>query len=137
MWIFRREGTPQWLRRKIARLPEQGVVSSAFETAIAERRDRSKDVWYHSQKEHWLGWLAEYDGPGYYGRRTWNVTAERVYNRIVNPSMLIWLAEASGVPSGTVQKASDAALAAAPNMSAQSAAIRCVIPWVLVEAHLK
>lgn len=27
-------------------------------------------VWYTTQKQHWLGWLSEYDGPGAYGRRS-------------------------------------------------------------------
>ena len=26
------------------------------------------NVWYPNQKEHWLGWLREYDGPGAYDR---------------------------------------------------------------------
>ena len=25
--------------------------------------------WYKTQKEHWLGWLREYHGPGCYGRQ--------------------------------------------------------------------
>jgi hypothetical protein len=26
--------------------------------------------WYKTQKQHWLGWLKEYHGPGAYGRKT-------------------------------------------------------------------
>ena len=69
---------------------------------------------FGSQKQHWLGWLGEYDGPGYYGRKTWDVTAEQVYIRIVNPSMLLWLAEAAGVEKSLVARVSAATLAAPP-----------------------
>jgi hypothetical protein len=26
--------------------------------------------WYKTQKEHWLGWLGEYDSSGAFGRKT-------------------------------------------------------------------
>ncbi len=128
--------TPQWLRRKIQRLPEAAPIATQFEATILARNDRKKDVWYNSQKEHWLGWLDHYDGPGYYARKTWDVTPEQVYNRIVNPSMLIWLAEAAGVEKTIVERASAAAIAAPSNMSAQSAAIRREIPWQLIAERL-
>jgi hypothetical protein len=43
-----------------------------FEAAISARKDRKKikKAWYRTQKEHWLGWLREYNGPGYYSRQT-------------------------------------------------------------------
>ena len=136
MWPFSKSNTPTWLRRKIKRLPENAPIAARFEAAILARRERKKDVWYGSQKEHWLGWLAEYDGPGYYGRASWDVTAEQVYNRIVNPSMLVWLADAAGVEKTIVERASAAALAAPSNMSAQSAAIRREVPWHLIAEQL-
>jgi hypothetical protein len=118
-------------------LPEAAPIAARFEAAILDRKDRTKDVWYNSQKEHWLGWLDHYDGPGYYGRKSWDVTAEQVYNRVVNPSMLVWLAEAAGVEKAIVERASAAALAAQSNMSAQSAAVRREVPWNLIAAQLK
>ena len=54
-------------------------------------------VWYRTQKEHWLGWLGEYHGPGAYGRAPSEERDARfVYNHIVCPEMLLWLIEASG-----------------------------------------
>ena len=50
-----------------------------------EPRDRD-GVWYRSQKEHWLGWLSQYHGPGAYGRRGGDLDAKYAYNHIVNPS---------------------------------------------------
>ncbi len=32
--------------------------------------------WYETQQEHLLGWLREYEGPGYYNRAKWDRTAE-------------------------------------------------------------
>src|SRR5262245_11407403 len=44
------------LRRAISRLPSDKPVVTPGK-------------WYKTQKEHWLGWLSEYHGPGAYGRR--------------------------------------------------------------------
>jgi hypothetical protein len=124
--------TPQRLRRKIAQLQESQSVTARFEAAIVGRKSRKRDPWYGSQKEHWLGWLKEYDGPGYYGRQSWGVSAEAVYNRVVNPSMVLWLGEAAGVSQRIVEAAAEAALAGKPSMAAQSGAIRRLIPWSMI-----
>lgn len=136
IWPLPKRNTPRWLRRKVSRLSENATITARFEAAILARNDRKKDNWFGSQKEHWLGWLAEYNGPGYYGRKAWDVTAEQVYNRVVNPSMLLWLAEASGVDRALVEHASKAALAAPSKMPAQSAAIRKTIPWTNIETAI-
>jgi hypothetical protein len=74
-------------------------------------------------------------GPGYYGRKNPPSEARTVYNHIVNPQMLIYLAEATGVPRALVKRASEEALAKA-TMPGMSAAIRRLIPWEIVEAYL-
>jgi hypothetical protein len=80
-------------------LKERSLITTAFEHALTKRDTWSaNEVWYKSQKEHWLGWLSEYDGPGFYGRKTnGSRSAEYAYNHIVCPPMVLWLAEASGV----------------------------------------
>jgi hypothetical protein len=93
-------------------------------------------LWYKTQKEHWLGWLEGYGGPGYYGRKDWNRDGEFVYNHIVCPPMVLWLGEACGISATLVRKAKKSALGARPNLSAQAAAIRRVIPWELIEDRL-
>jgi hypothetical protein len=50
--------------------------------------------------------------------------------------MILWLAEAAGVPTATIVKAKQAALATGPFLAAQSAAIRKIIPWGLIELRL-
>ena len=42
-----------------------------------------------------IGWLLEYEGSAYYGRKNLHRAAEFIYNHIVCQPMLLWLAEAS------------------------------------------
>ena len=112
-------------------------VSDRFEREMPGGEAEQRRAWYSSQKEHWLGWLAEYDGPGAYSRKnTRKRDAQFVYNHIVNPKMLIWLAEAAGVPKQQLQRAYMAALSAGTRMQAMSSAIRHVIPFSAIQALL-
>jgi hypothetical protein len=92
--------TPKALRTKINKLQIAAPVTESYGKTLAVLEIwGNKEVWYSSQKEHWMQWLLEYDGPGYYGRKSWEGrTAEFVYSHIGNPSMLLWLAEAAGIP---------------------------------------
>lgn len=128
--------TPKMLSRKIRRLRARLPISTEFERVLQKRGTWRGKQWYRSQKEHWLGWLSEYHGPGYYGRKDSYRSSEFVYNHIVCPPMVLWLAEASGVPKSTVAKAKRAALSAKPSFPAQCAAIRKVIPWELIKLRL-
>jgi hypothetical protein len=93
-------------------------------------------VWYRSQKEHWLGWLSEYAGPGAYGRKVLGERRARVmYGRIVNYQMLTWLAAAAGVDPVLVARAREAAESAV-TLQARSAAVRRIVPWDTVAAAL-
>jgi hypothetical protein len=73
------------LLRAVRRLP-----------AIMPLSDRLSKGGYDSHKDHWIGWLEEYDGPGYYGRSDWKVDARTVYQRLNNGRMIVWLNEAAG-----------------------------------------
>jgi hypothetical protein len=129
--------TPQELSRKIAKLPSRQLITERFESEIARRKSRALDNWMGEQKKHWLGWLKGYEGPGHYTRQKWEgVPADAVYNRVVNPALVIWLGEAVGVPQRAVEAAAAAALAADDNMSSQSAAIRRLIPWSMIAENL-
>jgi hypothetical protein len=129
--------TSRTLASKIAKLPATLPITTAFERKLRRLRTwGTTSVWYSTQKEHWLGWLKEYGGPGYYARKDWNRDAEFVYNHIVCPPMVLWLGEASGISPILVRKAKKAAHFAQPTLPAQSAAIRKVIPWDLVEVCL-
>jgi hypothetical protein len=90
-------------------------------------------AWYSSQKEHWLGWLGEYDGPGAYGRQTGKARGARyVYNHIQCAPMLFWLAEALEVEENALDAAFEAVLAAPKRNASLCAALRRVIPWDVV-----
>jgi hypothetical protein len=130
--------TPQQLAAKIKRCRARLPITDTFERVLRERgRWGRKPVWYGSQKEHWLGWLAEYDGPGYYGRKNGGQSAEFAYNHIMCPPMLLWLAEASKIARRKVHEAKDAALSARSTLASQCSAIRKSIPWTEIERHLK
>jgi hypothetical protein len=129
--------TPQQLATKIRKLNETLPITAEFERTLARRGLwNNDDVWYTSQKRHWIGWLREYGGPGYYGRKNSQRSAQFVYNHIVCPPMVLWLAEASGVPKARIAKAKQAALSSGPQLQCQSAAIRKMIPWEMIEIFL-
>ncbi len=105
------------LRRMIRALDPILPISTKLEGSLrAEGRSR---VWYSTQKEHWLGWLTEYDGPGAYGRANWMRSAGFVYNHIRCPPMLAWLAEATGVAKPLVRLASKRVVARPGQSGAQ------------------
>jgi hypothetical protein len=129
--------TPLGLARKISKFSARPSMTSSFERALAARQVwKPSKAWYKSQKEHWLGWLGEYKGPGYYGRKNSKRSAEYSYNHINCSPMVLWLGEASGVSKKIVGKAKRAALRT-HHMGSQCSAIRKIIPWVLIEARLK
>ena len=85
--------------------------------------------WYTTQKQHWLGWLSEYDGPGAYGRVPGQQRDARyAYNHIVEPKMLLWLIAAAGINPDLVN-AARASAAGLATLQQQSAAIRKHVPW--------
>ncbi len=93
-------------------------------------------AWYRTQKEHWLGWLHDYEGPGAYGRAIGRSRDARfAYNHIVCPGMLLWLGEAAGVEPERVA-AARAAAEGLPTQMHQAAAIRRHVPWSVVYAAL-
>lgn len=131
--------TPKSLRSRIAKLNVAAPVTESYARALEFREIwTSEGVWYKSQKEHWLGWLEQYDGPGAYGRKTHGGrTAEFVYNHINCPPMLLWLAEAAGVSRKELLVARKRALAGPPQRGSHCAVLRKVISWSAIEEKLR
>src|SRR5258708_168047 len=127
--------TPNSLKRKISKLRITAPVTASYGQALIARGIWSgKEVWYSSQKEHWMGWLSEYRGPEYYGGKNWRGrTGEFVYNHINCPPMVLWLAEASGVPRKDILAAKRSALSGGQNRGSHCALIRKAIPWSAIE----
>lgn len=133
---FANDMSPRELRRLIARLSANQPLSSAFERELCDKTLRKTRPWYSTQKEHWLGWLDEYEGPGAYGRLNWNRTARFVYNHVACPPMLAWLAEAVGLPPHRVRCAIAAAERAGDASGSQSSAFRRIVDWDEIEQSL-
>jgi hypothetical protein len=130
---------PADLRDRIAILSARSPATERFSTAWKRRpgggQREQEHPWYSNQHEHWLGYLDGFVGPGAYGRKNSKRSAEFVYGYIVNPLMLIYLAEAAGLGPAVVRAAVKDALRAF-TMPAMCAAIRRVVPWETVEAAL-
>ena len=125
------------LRKVIERLPEHGEFSRKLEAHPLLAINR--DPWYKSQKEHWLGWLKDYDGPGFYKRKNHaGRDAKYIYNHIMCSPMLLYLPEALDVQRELIQKAFHAIIEANnPKMAKQCAIIRAIIPFDLVKEAIE
>ena len=92
---------------------------------------------YGSQKQHWLEWLDDYAMRATLGGDTYNVrSAGFIYNRIMCPPMLYWLAEGARVPDFILDDAYHAVVAAPPRPGSRCAALRRALPWRSVEFSL-
>jgi hypothetical protein len=125
------------LRKIIRNLPEHGFYSIKLEAS--KRLAINTNPWYTSQREHWLGWLKEYDGPGAYGRKTHSgITAKSIYNRVQNSAMLLYLPEAMGVSKKLIKEAFETALKTdLTSMGKQCGVIRKIIPWDVVQEAIE
>lgn len=127
---------PLVLRAHIRPLQEYLSRTRAMEKAIGVGAGFD-GAWYRSQKEHWLGWLSEYNGPGAYGRSEQSPrTAEYAYNHIQCAPMLFWLAEALDAKEHSLSAGFDAVLETPGNGARQCAALRRCIPWPEIERSL-
>lgn len=124
--------SPKVLRRLIAHLPEHPPCTTKLERRLLTRRP-----WYTSQREHWLGWLAGYDGPGAYGRKVFKHDAAFAYNHCACPPMVLWLGEAVGVDTAMVRRAARVALQAEAPFTTRCGIIRQTIPWSKIEPLLR
>ena len=112
---------------------EKEITIAQFIKAIEHLpEDAPKDdprKWYRTQKEHWLGWLDAYDGPGAYGRKPGPKRDARfAYNHIVCPELLIYLIHAIHLRSDLVA-AAEKAYETGKTMMQKSGSIRMVVPW--------
>ncbi|WP_210093716.1 hypothetical protein [Ruegeria sp. HKCCSP346] len=96
-------------------------------------------AWYANQKEHWIGWPADYEGPGAYVKAPkGNVAAEYVYRRMVCTPALFWLVVQSASIERTAAQALVTSILADPNaaMASHSTLKRRTVPWDVVRTAL-
>jgi hypothetical protein len=94
-------------------------------------------VWYKTQKEHWLGWLRDYDGPGAYGRQPGrHRDAKFAYNHVVNPYMLLYLIDALEMPPDVIAYA-ELACERGKTLMEKSGLIRKIVPWSVVHTAIE
>lgn len=123
--------TPAQLRETINSLPASLPITNDYEAGT-----RGRKSWYRSQKEHLQRWLAEYNGPGAYNRKTHTGTARDFYQRFRCVAGLIWLAEALGEDREVLRSAVADVRASGSNPSSQCAAFRRWVPWIRIEELL-
>ena len=115
-----------WLIESIRNLPADDEVAKGTQGYNVHR----------TQKEHWLGWLDPSARTGSYPRQDdGKRDARDVYNRIVEPKMLIWIATAARVDP-TLLHAATCAADIAEKMPSKAAAVRKHISWAVLEMAL-
>jgi hypothetical protein len=84
---------------------------------------------YKTFQDQWIGWLAEYDGPGYYGRKDGKRDARWIYQHLNNGKMIVWLNEAGGESPPTIEAAVDDMRRNGPIPQVQAKIARLHLPW--------
>lgn len=128
--------TPMDLHAVVQRMPEQDGPITAYVVKTIRATQKPPFPTYSGQREHWLGWLEEQSGAGHYGRKRLNKTAREVYERVVNPMLLVYLVEAAERFS-TVERIVQHMLDVGPTMAARSKYFRMWFPWGMVEDVLE
>jgi hypothetical protein len=89
----------------------------------------------YSGKKSWIDWLSDYTDLGDHPLRA-RRNARFIYNHWWHVPTFIWLAEATGIDQGRIEKAAKIA-ASSGNSTTQAAAIRRILPWHLVAEQLQ
>jgi hypothetical protein len=91
--------------------------------------DRLFKSGYSTHKDHWIGWLEEYDGPGYYGRSNWKRDARFVYQHLNSGPMLVWLCEAADENPVLISRAIREMRRSGPRAQTEAMVVRQPLPW--------
>ena len=134
------EMTIQELLKAVSKFPSQTPYSDRLSAVLSTRKPTEEPGTdsRHTMKDSLLGWLSDYDRPGYYKRKNTGQSAKFMYNHLQSAASIIYLAEAAGVSeellARAVQAASDPLLR---TCASQSGAARALIPWRAVEMRLE
>lgn len=112
--------TPKQMLARVKRLDDGGTISSMI----------PPPKMYDSHKDHWIGWLREYEGPGYYGRKYTDRDARFIYEHVQNVGMIVWINEAVGIERGHCMQARLRSIETGGRVASQTAAARKVLSWI-------
>ena len=84
---------------------------------------------YTTFQQQWIGWLKDYDGPGYYGRKDGKRSARWVYQHLNNGKMIVWLNEAVGENPKTIEAAIEDMQRNGSSAQGQAKIARSHLPW--------
>lgn len=107
-------------------------ITESYENTLRSSGQQPLKTWYSSQGEHWQGWLGEYKGSGFYGRKNHKRTVEFIYNHIMCPPMLIWLAETISIDKNIINQAINESLKS-DKYQERCKIVRKYISWEVVE----
>ena len=117
--------SPAELRSLILGLDPSGPIHLQLGADLAA--GRTSRPWYRDQREHLLGWLGEYGGPGAYGRTGGAGRDAAFFWTHFQCAPGLAEAEAAGGPGDGLLLACQAAGLSGSNHAAQCAAVRRVI----------
>lgn len=117
----------------LSSLPDYTPICDEFGGTDADTDERELGVWYTSQRIHMVGWFSAQltEGQGAYSRLTGNFSAKTAYNRLQNPTALLWIGEALGAEKSVVRAAADEA-SAQKDHRRRCGIIRKHIPWKMI-----
>ena len=130
----------QKLLEAVSNFPPQTPFSERLTAVLGTQKQNEESGTdpRRTMKDSLLGWLGEYDKPGYYKRGDPGQSAKFMYNHLQSAPAIIYLAEAVGVSeellARAVQAASDPLLR---TRASQCGAVRELIPWRAVEMRLE
>ncbi len=97
--------------------------------AIMPQSNRLSAGGYATHRDHWIGWLKEYNGPGYYNRSNWDRDARFVYQRLCNGHMIVWLSEAAGEDPALIKRTIRAMQRGEQSKQTKARIARSLLPW--------
>jgi hypothetical protein len=137
--------SPRDLLKAVKLLRSQNIpypLTTKYEVDLREIGLHPKETWYKYQGEHWQGWIGGYVGVrgflfsrffgGSYKRKNRQRSAKFIYNHIMCPPMLIWLAEVTGFESERLKASIDTTFQT-EQYQKQCAIIRKEFSWAEVE----
>jgi hypothetical protein len=108
--------------------PQTPITDRFDDDLISKYGDNQSGISHKNQGEHWIGWLNGYKGAGFYNRKDNKRSPEYIYNHVMCPQMIVWLAEVSGLTNELLDNATKEALKS-EKYQTQCAVLRKHISW--------